>query len=649
MKKAAGRMQHVVMARTRRRHGFSFFLLPSAFCILHSAFCLQVPAQPTSAPARDPLITLMASQPRIEIPEVVKVTAAFDPPVVRPGELAFLRVALSSLEESVEWPTNLAGPPQLEIRPGAHEQMMQFTGTNMEPRTAFNYRVRPSQLGVFTVPEFVVKVDGKPVKVPAAQLDVVSEPPSNAVLTAEVVLHLAITNLFVGQPVQTRIVLTGPQGVSGLMQLQLEGPGLLTDPSGTRQHVETVQRGGNNVLTFIYEVPFIPMMAGKLDIVAHGFTAVRRLQNPAVTNGSPTARLAQLEYTLIESDPVKLNVRSLPREGELPGFTGAIGNLAIGTPMLATNLLRVGDPVRLTVTLTNRGDGPLARLVSPPPPQVPDWQVFAANDFAPTQPLPPQQLAAPVRPGLPGQVGTLDGLATFNYTLVPLSESVRATPPIPFSYFDPKAGCYLDLTIPSVPVTVKPGVVPGDLASLMQSSPAGAELEQEPALSPLALSRGRTASSLVPPQHQAWFPLVQLAPAVGFLGLWRWDRRRRYLEKHPDIILRRRARGALRRQRRILRQAARAADARRFAAAAVNAMRVACAPHYPAEPRALVGSDVLPLLPGPERAGKSGEVVRRFFDVTDAVRFDTAAPSATDLLPLQPDLERVLQQLEQKL
>ena len=78
-------------------------------------------------------------------------------------------------------------------------------------------------------------------------------------------------------------------------------------------------------------------------------------------------------------------------------------------------------------------------------------------------------------------------------------------------------------------------------------------------------------------------------------------------------------------------------------------MRVACAPHYPAEPRALVGADVLPLLPEPDRSGRPGEVVRRFFAVTDAARFGTAPPSAADLLPLQPDLERVLQQLEERL
>ena len=78
-------------------------------------------------------------------------------------------------------------------------------------------------------------------------------------------------------------------------------------------------------------------------------------------------------------------------------------------------------------------------------------------------------------------------------------------------------------------------------------------------------------------------------------------------------------------------------------------MRVACAPHYPAEPRALVGGDVLPLLPETERSGRHGEVVRRFFAVTDAARFGTAAPAFADLFALKLDLEHVLQELEQKL
>ena len=78
-------------------------------------------------------------------------------------------------------------------------------------------------------------------------------------------------------------------------------------------------------------------------------------------------------------------------------------------------------------------------------------------------------------------------------------------------------------------------------------------------------------------------------------------------------------------------------------------MQVACAPHYPAEPRALVGSDVLALLSQAGANGRAGEVIRRFFTVTDASRFATAGGDAAELLSLEPELERVIEQLEERL
>jgi hypothetical protein len=120
----------------------------------------------------------MISQPQIAISAEPKVAASFDPPAVRPGEQAFYRVVFNALEESIEWPGKITAPPQLDIRPGAHGQILQMMGGSLDPRTSFNYRVRASSLGTFTLPEFVVTVYGKPVTVPAAQLEVVSEPPS---------------------------------------------------------------------------------------------------------------------------------------------------------------------------------------------------------------------------------------------------------------------------------------------------------------------------------------------------------------------------------------------------------------------------------------------------------------------------------------
>ena len=626
-----------------------FRLLASASLLL--AMAAPLLAQPTSAPPRDPLMSLMTSQPQIYISPAPQATASFDPPVVRPGEQAFYRVVFDALEESIEWLGKVAAPAQLEIRPGAHGQILQMVSARLEPRTSFNHRVRAANVGMFAVPEFVVKVYGKPVTVPAALLEVVAEPPAGVRTTPRLMLELPVTNLYVGQPVSVRLAMPGLAGgiVQGLGQPQLTGQGFLVDLGGARQRIEMMTTAGVSLPAFFYETTLTPVMTGKLTVFAQGFTAGNRFSGPIVITGSATIPGGPPQYTLLESDPIELHVRPLPTEGELPGFTGAIGSLAVGPPKLGTNVLHVGDPVKLTVTVTNGGDGPLARLVAPPPPQVHDWQVFAASDFAPAQPVPQPHPVPPAQPGTRIVPEAVQGIVAFNYTLIPLTETARATPPIPFSCFDPGTGSYTDLTIPSVPVTVQPSVVAADFPALTQAASTANGAEKELVLRGLARSRGRTAYSLVPPQQQAWFPLMQLAPAAAFFGLWNWDRRRRYLEQHPDVMLRRRARRALRRQWRILRRAAQTADAPRFAAAAVSALRVACAPHYPAEPRALVGADVLPLLPEPDRSGRAGEVVHRFFKVTDASNFSTASTNPAELLPLQSDLERVLQQLEARL
>ncbi|HWI59941.1 MAG TPA: BatD family protein [Bacillota bacterium] len=579
-------------------------------------------------------MTLMLSQPRIDVDSPVTPTATFDPPVIRPGESATYRVTFNALEASIEWPGKITATPRLELRAGGHGQIFQMGGTNLQPRTCFNYHARPGQLGQFTVPAFTVTVYGKPVTVPAARLEVVTTPPPGIPPVQQIILQISSTNLYVGQAVRARVLLpSSPAGmIQGLGQVQVNGPGVFADQSAVSQRIEMLPRspGTPPVATFIYETTLTPIATGKLSAFAQAFTAGNRFSGPIVISGPAALANGLPQYTLLDSEPVELAVRPLPREGQLPGFTGAVGTFAVDAPTLSTNDLRVGEPVRLTVKV--RGNGNLTRLVAPPPPRVRDWQVFAVTSDS----LPPQVLQA-------------QGFATFQYLLVPVSDQPQETPPIPFSCFDPQRGAYLDLTIPPVRVAIRPGAEPIDTQALLQANTAEEKTEKEPTLSGLSSSLGLTASSLVPLQQQTWFPLLQLAPAAAFLGLWGWDRRRRYFEQHPEVLLRRRARRALHRERRALHKAAQAGDAERFANKAVSALRVACAPHYPAEPRALVGHDVLELLPAAERSGRPGEVVRRFFAVTDATRFATASANTTELLALRPDLERVLEQLEERL
>ena len=167
-------------------------------------------------------------------------------------------------------------------------------------------------------------------------------------------------------------------------------------------------------------------------------------------------------------------------------------------------------------------------------------------------------------------------------------------------------------------------------------------------LSALATAPGMAVKGLKPQQLQGWHWFLALLPVYGFFRLWQWDQRQRYLEAHPEIVRRMKARKELRLKKNELRAAVAAGDAEKFLRHAAAALRIAVAPHFPADDRALVGGDVLSQLDEAERSGVAGETVRNIFAAADA-QFAGAKKAAADLLALNPTVLAVLEKLEAKL
>ncbi len=142
---------------------------------------------------------------------------------------------------------------------------------------------------------------------------------------------------------------------------------------------------------------------------------------------------------------------------------------------------------------------------------------------------------------------------------------------------------------------------------------------------------------------------MQITPAVLFLGLWAWDKRRRYLRQHPDVLLRVRGLRALRRERKNMDRAFAARNPVAFAEAAVRALRAGSSPHYPAQPCALVGSDILEVIPPCARTAAPGQAVRLLFSITDAASFSEDSPGVDRLLDLKEPLHIALGMLEAEL
>lgn len=560
---------------------------------------------------------LQVAQPAVDVTTPVSATATFDPPVVHVGEKAFYRVNVDATESSIEWPDTLAAPAALKFGANTRGMITQMQINSFRPLTAFLYEVQATAPGHFTITNFSVTVLGGPVEIPAASLDVVAAniplPPAPPD-ARRLVLEIPATNFFLGQPFRVRVLLPPGPGneIEALREVQFSGDGLMIDKTAMQQAIEPVNLNGQLETAFVCEMVVTPIAAGALKFAAQGFTAGREFTPPISIRGQVNLSGGPAKYVLLVSDPAEIKVRPLPVEGELPGFTGAIGKFFFDPPQLTTNRLHVGEPVQLRITF--HGEGELTRLVPPAAPRSRDWQIIA------------------------------DPPPATSFTLIPLADDVSETPAIPFSYFDPEAAKYVDLTIPPLPVTVAGEGLPAELPTLDDAGKTAAPLK----LSNLAATPGKTAWSLKPLQLRGWLVAVQLAPVAGFLALWQWDRRRRYLEAHPEIMRRARARRALQREQHRLQQAAAAGDAAAFVQHAARAMSIAVAPHFPADPHALVGGDVLAQLDAAARNGPAGETVRKVFAAADA-QFAGTPPSPPDLAVLRPGVETVLQQLEEKL
>jgi hypothetical protein len=584
-------------------------------------------AQP---PPPDPTALLLQSQPQIDTSSPVEATATFDPPVVRPGGTATYRVTFNAMLDSIRWPDDVIAPRQLQLEPGGRAQIFATTGTNLQPRATFNTRVRATSEGSFTVPRFLVYAYGRPVTVPAATLEVVSDPARPVPTAPTLVLNLSASNVFIGQPVTASLLMPGDTNgfVQALTQTKLLGEGFITEQNTVRQRVQLMPAGGAMAPTFIHELEITPIAPGKVELRGQGFTAGNQFAGPITITGRATIPGGLPQYVLLDTPAVTLNVRPLPQMGRLPGFSGAIGQFKLDSPALTTNEVRVGDPLAYSVRVM--GQGNLARLVPPSPPEVAGWRIYAGQP----DPGPPQLIQA-------------RGFIQFNFTLVPLTEKSNATPAIPFSHFDPVTEQFKDLSLPSLPVTVKPPVTPVNVVDAAEAEASANERVPEPKLSALATDPGKTMGSLRPWQSNRWFPAVQVLPVLAFTAVWWWDRQRRFHAAHPEVRLRRRARRALQLEWAALRKAASLGDTSRFATCAVSAMRIACAPHYPAEPRALVSTDVLPLLLSSEAAVHNA--VRAVFATANAERFAAGPQLPNDLLALRREVESALAQLEEKL
>ena len=429
------------------------FDLPRLFISLLAVVAAVVPAFAT-----DVQFTLSPRETWVGSPSVLKI-------IVRDGD---------TIGDPVFTPT--AGL-DFEIQPGRQTMSSmqiingQITRNNT---TAISVMITPSAVGVFEVAPVTIVVNG--VKYSSAPMSISSlVSTAGDLLTAQVVgtskevwigqvLHLTLR--IAVKPFQSaehRVTL-GEADMWQFIDHERSDFGPFTP--GLKELAQRGQRpSGREELSdghafFIYEISaqIIPASSGVPD-----FSAVRVALNYPTSLASSRGFFGRNELSVSATKPISaaatvadLTVLPLPIEGQPESFVGAVGSFAISSsakPLQAA----VGDPITLTVTVTDLAATPALDSLQPP---LLDTAAMRADFRLPTAPL----------------AGVVTGKTkTFTQTLRPTHAGVDEIPAIEFAWFDPTVSAYRRASTKPIAIAVSASEHIATDAIISKSSAHGAE------------------------------------------------------------------------------------------------------------------------------------------------------------------------------
>jgi hypothetical protein len=557
-------------------------------------------------------------------------TARLDRNVVPVGETVTLSLIFEGVQPSA--PPALPALPNLTVSPsvGRSSQTTIINGQRQDTLT-LTYTLIPTVPGDVVIPAFTVQAGGQTLTSQPVQLRVVPAN-SSAAQTNLAWLRLIVpkNEVYVGEPfpVEVHLYVQAGEGLQ-MPQIQADGFSLsqILQPAQSRTVVN-----GQQYSLLVFKLTATAARTGALNFgpVQESLTlhvpipGQRRSRDPFESFfGGPQY---QRRPVTLSSEVVTMNVLALPTQNVPEGFNGAIGSYQLTVTAGPTNV-GVGDPITVRARISGRG--PIDALALPPQTQ---WRDF--NTYPPT-----------------AKVETTDdtglaGAKSFEQVIIPQNHEIKFLPPLVFSFFDPGTRRYRTLTGPAIPLTVRPsGVAATPLPTLTNaSSPAAPpvaddilhikpRLELSGAVTPLLIAR-------------PWFLALQGAPALVWLSLLLWRRRRESLANNPRL---RRQRDVAQRIRDGLKDLRAQADARQsdpFFATLFRLLQEQLGERLDLPATAITEAVIDDKLRGRELSEDALKPLRELFQSCNLARY-APVQSSQELAALIPKLEGVLRELQQ--
>ncbi|HWN80486.1 MAG TPA: BatD family protein [Candidatus Udaeobacter sp.] len=493
----------------------------------------------------------------------ITVEAHVDQDVVALGEQATLTVTVNGSGEASR--PALPDMPDFRVFPAGTARNFSFVNGRMSSATVYTFLLSPKREGTFTIPPIGVldgntRVTSRPLTLtvgPAGQ-----GPPPGAILpppatpppagrgrgnadSRAVFLTAAAdpASVFVGE--QVTLTVRFYQGVRILERPDYQAPAAtgfwVENLPGERTYYTQVE--GRQYHVTELRTALFPTAAGELTIGPATVHCVLE-QNPFQDPFSLFGSFARGEPRAVESAPIKINVRALPKDGRPGNWSGAVGKFTISA-RLDPPQVKVGEAASLIVKLV--GQGNIRSVGEPKLPDIPGLRAFDSGTTIEDQ-----------REG-----GVFGGVKQLTQVLVGETSGQYPIPAIEYPVFRPDRGTYEIIRTEPLTLTVLEGGG-GGAALAAGPGPRVVTPQGRPDLRFIRLGDPGLRRARGPVWTDFRFWLWQLVPVAGFAVVLLFARHRERVEVDLGYARDRRATKEARRRLKTAREHLARNDGRAF-------------------------------------------------------------------------------------
>jgi regulator of replication initiation timing len=551
-------------------------------------------------------------------------TASLDRDTITLGETATLSLDFEGGAPKA-FPA-LPSPPNLQITGRGRSTSITIVNGQSSATESHTFMLAPAQPGEFTIPEMSAEIGGQVYKSQPLKLTVLkpgTAAPAAVANPQQAFLKLMVpkTEVYVGEilPLEIQLYIQSGQ-LAEMPHFKEEGftLGKMLQPTQS----DTIANNRRyKVVSFKSYV-----VAAKVGTIELGPATM------AVNVPRPDSRRSFFGEPIdwqslpLQSEPVTIQSRQLPRENVPAGFSGAVGNFSLNVNVSPTNIA-VGDPIMVKVQIAGRGAIDAVTL-----PDQPGWQQFKL--YPPTSDFQPSD-----------QLG-VTGTKSFALTAVPESMEVKELPPFSFSFFDPDQKQYRTLTQPAVALTVRPSAasLPPPVASNATATTDNAPPDARDIVH-IKPRMGALAEIQSPLALRPWFVALQGVPILAWLSLLIGRKQKEKLAGNPRLRRQRQVEQTIRTGLKELQQSANTNQREAFFATLFRLLQEQLGERLDLPASAITEAVVEERLHRHRVPEETLALLRELFHACNQVRYAQQANNE-ELLSLVPKVESALRELK---